>query len=222
MSAHPQLSSDQTREMVKYILSLAEEKPVAPNMLLKGTLTTKAHIGKGEEGTYFLSMAYTDKGGKQIGPLTIRKLVTLQYPRLQAEAYDLGNNIARQGTRENTAFITRIKDGAYIAYNSIDLTGIQKLTFALNTRLPGSTIDIRIDSLSGKQIGAVTLSAESTSRQWQELSTVIEKTAGRHTLYFVFNNKDSKTKDLLDMDWIFFHTEEQAVPATHSRVGSKQ
>jgi cytochrome c len=166
-------------------------------------------------------MAYTDKGGKEIGPLTSRKIVTLRYPRLQAETYDLGNNIARQGTRENTGFITRVKDGAYIAFENIDLTGISKLTFALNTRQAGSTIDIRLDSVSGKQIGTATLVDTSTGRQWKELTTNINKTQGLHTLYFVFTNKTEKSRDLLDLDWIYFHADDQAMPATHSRAGSK-
>jgi cytochrome c len=219
MSAHPQLSTDQTREMVKYILSLAEEKQSIPNMPSKGTLTTKAHVGKGELGTYFFSMAYTDKGGAEIGPLTSRKVITLQYPRLQAEAYDLGNNIARQGTRENTGFITKVKDGAYIGYENIDLTGVQTLTFSLNTRVQGSTIDVRIDSLNGREIGSVNLVA-ATSGQWQQVSTTIEKVSGLHTLYFVFNNKEAKNKDLLNLDWIYFKPLEQAAPASHSRAGT--
>jgi cytochrome c len=206
--------------MVKYILSLAEEKQSVPNMPSKGTLTTKAHVGKGEQGTYFFSMAYTDKGSTAIGPLTNRKVVILQYPRLQAEAYDLGNNIARQGTRENTGFITKVKDGAYIAYENIDLTGVHKLTFSLNTRTPGSTIGVRTDSLNGREIGSVNLET-ATSGQWQQLSTSIEKVSGLYTLYFVFNNKEAKNRDLLNLDWIYFQPFEQPTPATHSKAGTK-
>lgn len=221
MSAHPQLTQNQTREMVQYILSLADEKQVVPNMPLKGNLTTKAHVGKGEEGTYFLSMAYTDKGANGISPLTSRKLITLQYPRLQAEAYDKGSNVAKQGTRENTAFVTRIKDGAYIAFDDLDLTNVAKLTFAVNPRQEGTTIEIRLDGPKGKIIGSAALPAIDKTKPWNEISAAIEKTTGKHSIYFVITHQQIKDKDLLDLDWIFFHQELQSLPASHSKASAR-
>jgi len=52
MSAHPQLSREETTEMVKYILSLGNE-PIENRIPQKGSVTLKEHVGKNKKDATF-------------------------------------------------------------------------------------------------------------------------------------------------------------------------
>jgi cytochrome c len=209
MSAHPQLTLAQTNEMVKYILSLAEDTQVKSNFPLKGTFTTREHMGKGEEGTYIISASYTDAGGNIVGPLTNREIIKLRFPRLQAEEYDTSGKVGKRGARDATRFVTDITSGAYISFNTIDLSQIAKLTFRVQAHALGGDIEIRLDSPQGKQIGRANIAASSEKSAWSVVEANIEKNQGWHDLYFVFTHAQVKDKKLFDLDWIYFHTDTQ-------------
>src|SRR5690606_12983277 len=72
MSAHPQLSEEDAKEMVRYILSLAEQDK-APSLPTKGSYTTTIPKGDKGVGTYVLRAAYIDNGANGIEGLRSEK-----------------------------------------------------------------------------------------------------------------------------------------------------
>ncbi|MFT7159909.1 MAG: cytochrome c [Bacteroidia bacterium] len=72
MSAHPQLSKEDVKKMVAYILSLNAPKSKKDNtMPMKGVVEFTDHIGKKDQnGIYLLKASYLDKGGNSIGSLS--------------------------------------------------------------------------------------------------------------------------------------------------------
>ena len=105
MSAHPDLSVQDSKSLVSYILSLGTQPASLP---LKGTLPLTDHVGKGSQGAYVLVANYLDKGANGIEPLPVRSHLVLRNPKVEFEDYEDGNVWVVIGT-EQTGFITYIR-----------------------------------------------------------------------------------------------------------------
>ena len=207
MAAHPQHSEEETTAMVKYILSLADGGQ--GSLPLAGTYTLKEHAGAGEAGTYVISASYTDKGSKITGPLTGREVVLLRHPRVQAEDFDSFRSVGRQQPHgDGPSVVSDIKDGSYIGFRSIDLTGIKQLTFNLASGEDGGTIEVRVGSPTGKVVATATVNPSADDSGWQSLRTVSAPVQaaprGANELYFVFRSKQAEDRRFMVLDWIYF------------------
>ena len=209
MSAHPQHTEAETADMVRYILSLAEERNALP---LRGSYAPNPPTGS-EDGSYVFSASYTDKGSAATGPLTGRQLIILRNPRLQAETYALSASVDRKHPDGSSqAWVGDIKDGSYIGFPGIDLTGIGRLEFSV-AAMParGGRIEIRSGSPGGQLIGSVAVQpaddAGSDGRKgplWQTVSAPVTNPGKSADLFFVFRNERVKDKNLMILDWITF------------------
>lgn len=212
MSAHPQHTEAETGEMVRYILSLAAE--ATQRLPLAGSYTPDPPANATEEGSYVISASYTDKGNPVTGSLTGRKLVILRNPKVQAESYTLSANVDRKHQDgSNQSWVGDIKDGSYMGFAAIDLTGITKLEFNVAAQPSrGGRIEIRTGSPAGKLLGTVDVAtAAETSTdtgrrgpQWQLVTAPISGAVGPNDLFFVFHNDQVKDKNLMIVDWILF------------------
>jgi cytochrome c len=204
MAAHPQHTEEETVEMTKYILSVADEKPARPKLPLEGTLAFEQHQGKGEEGTYIFSVAYRDKGANGVGAITSRENLLMRHPRVQAEHYDAYKNVQQQRPQGGSlAYVSNIQDGSYIMFKAIDLTNISKLNYQLSPGAGGS-IALRLNAPDGPVVSMVDVEAKKRSRDFSTITAPVKATQGIHDLYFVFKNRAVKGKDLIDLDWIYF------------------
>lgn len=208
MAAHPQLSEEETTEMIKYILSLVEAGGQAQYAIpLEGTLALSRHIGTGEEGTYFLSVSYTDHGGNDMPPISTRKLITLRHPRVQAEDYEEFHGVERQRPQGGAfAFISNIHDGSYIGFKNIDLTDITSLTYQVAAREGVGNISLRLGAPDGPEVSRVSVPASGNGRDFRAVEATITPTRGVHDVYFVFTHVEGKDDGLFTLDWIYFHT----------------
>ena len=193
--------------MVKYILSLADG--AQGGLPLAGAYRLNDHTGGGESGTYVISASYTDSGSKITGPLTGREVVLLRHPKMQAEDFDTFRNVGRQQPHgDGPSLVSDIKDGSYIGFRNIDLTGIKALTFNLATGTDGGTIEVRKGAPDGKLMGTVTVEPGADDSSWSKLRTVSAPVkagaAGMDDLFFVFRNSKAKDKRILALDWIYF------------------
>jgi len=208
MSAHPQHTEQEAGEMVRYILSLTAEAP--KSLPLQGTYALTQHTSGSETGSYVISASYTDKGNPVTGPLTGRKLLILHNPRVQAETYELGTGVDRKHQDgSNQSWVGDIKDGSFIAFKSLDLTGITELAFnAAAVAGRGGRIEIRTQSPTGTLLGAAEVkpipapAGGSRGPNWQTVSASISPTDSVNDLYFVFRNDAVKDKNMLLIDWI--------------------
>ena len=213
MSAHPQHTENETSEMVRYILSLAAES--GKSLPLQGTYIPEQATASNEEGSYVISASYTDKGNAFTGPLTGRKLIILRNPKVQAESYSVAENADRKHQDGSTqSWVGDIKDGSFIGFKDIDLTGIGRLEFnvaAFPAR--GGRIEVRMRSPTGKVIGTASVtpvaqaSTTGTARrgpQWQTVSAPLAATAGMSDVFFVFRNEEVRDKNLMNLDWVLF------------------
>lgn len=200
MNAHPQLSKEESREIIKYVLSLADKSPDA-NLPRKGTVNLNQHPGKGEEGGYILTASYTDKGGA-LSPLSATETLVLRPAKVQAEEASI---LYRINKKENHLEFTNNK--AYFALKQIGLNEIKQLTYRFSSRLNAAAIEVRIDSLNGPVISTMNYEATGDWNKFKEQSSAVKSTPeGKHSLYFVIVKNDApKDKEpLLLLDWVEF------------------
>ncbi|MFZ9686694.1 MAG: PQQ-dependent sugar dehydrogenase [Chitinophagaceae bacterium] len=193
MSAHPNLSIADARAIVEYVLTTGEKKSTVKSAPIKGEYTIKAAADQKEKGTYVFRAAYRDKGTAAMSPLVGEEIVMLRHPSLNPELADFSKGFNK--------FITPSKslnmdgDGSYLAYNNIDLTGIDSIAIRVNGNMRGSSaggeIEIRLDAADGNLIGKTPFINFTQRGQNKVIADVTEAT-GKHTLFFVFRNPKAK------------------------------
>lgn len=198
MNAHPQLSKEDATEIVKYVLSLSNQK-VEVRLPQQGSTVLKDHAGKTPiEGRYLLTASYTDKGGA-ITPLTTSQTLILRPNRVQAGEADAVSNIVSQDKR-----LGAVHHKSYFVLKNIDLKGIQKLTYRYASQNRDATIEVHTDSPKGAVISTLNYTATGGWNKFAELSAPIQDPGGKHDLYFVFVKKEKPNEHLIYLDAVTF------------------
>lgn len=208
MSAHPQLPVEDVREMVKYILSLAEPKKPRALLPLKGTFALKEHTDKATAeqptgppaGQYTLLAAYTDKGGKGVGPLTRTAAIILRPAKVLVFYADAHPGFPRW---RNT--VGQGRHRAFILLKHIDLTNIRTFSYNYASREEDGEIEVRLDSLTGPVISRTSYPA---TGDWKTLQRVTgelpQPVRGYHDVFFVALKPDKPDKDIIQLESIEF------------------
>ncbi len=201
MAAHPQLKEEEAEDMVKYILSLANENKVKSEPL-QGTYVAKS---KAKEGSYVFTASYTDKGNGVIGPLTGSQTIALRPAKIKANTLDGGKAYMKYKLPSGSEVVVANGNNSYAEYKDIDLTGISKLkagVFTAEGMTAGGTLEVHLDSPQGPKIG----SADVKQGTMGEVEIPLQVPADRRqrNLYLVFKNADPKGKPLFAVDTIEF------------------
>lgn len=206
MSAHPDLTREQARGLVDYILSLGEKPASLP---LRGQLGFREHAAKGTEGAYVLAARYLDKGAHGIEPLPARAHLVLRNPRIQLEEFDQGN-VGVVIATEQTGFISyirRLTHNRFVGFDQIDLTHLTAIRFKVLEHGSGGTLEVRLDSSDGPVIGRMSVAGGKLTdftRGWKETVVPLVPTRGIHDMYFVFKHPTEDQKEQFFLDWMSF------------------
>ncbi len=206
MSAHPQLSREETTEMVKYILSLGTE-PTENRLPAQGKVSLKEHVGKVQEGRYLITASYADKGslvapqGKSPSVLSLKRndVLVLRPTKVWGSEADEVHDLRRQDKR-----LGYVNNGSYFILKNIDLKGISQLKYRFSSLNRAATIEVHAGSLNGEIISSLAYNATGNWNNFVEQTTPIKTLAGKQDLYFVFVKKDAPNKDLFSLEWIEF------------------
>ncbi|NUQ19835.1 MAG: c-type cytochrome, partial [Gemmatimonadaceae bacterium] len=171
MPAHPQLTEEQTREMVAYILSLADKPTRAPTLPTRGAYTPDTSSGAAPHGVLVLRAAYTDRGANGMPAISREQSVVLHSPTVVVASGDLSDGVQKQKVGELPAEVTVVsRPGSTVRLKQLDLTGVSAITFAAiapaQYKALGGTIEVRADSAAGALIGpseAIRPSADSAA-----------------------------------------------------------
>lgn len=197
MNAHPQLSKENTTTIVKYILSLAQQKTI-DSLPSKGTTTLTQPAGI-IGGTWALTASYTDQGNGVV-PLTAEKQLVLRTPTLRSADADVMN-----GTTEYQGMLGALKSNAYFVFKGIDLTGVKKITYNYAAKDNAATIEIHVGSASGNIISTLNYQPTGDWSKFKQVTTAIAETAGKQDLYFVFKKEGTIVGEgLCLLDWLRF------------------
>jgi len=199
MSAHPQLTTEQAKQMVEYILSLTKKANSGPSLPVRGTYVATEHIGKGGGGQYVLMASYEDKGNAGIPPILSQGQYVLRSPMVSAESYDLSN-------AEHMNFEGNIVLGHndYIGYSDIDMTGVQELIVMIGTRgdAPGAPeIQVRLDEPDGALLGKAGFK---NAEGGKALSIPFEVQQGKHDVYIVMKNESIPGRPIAGVSSVYF------------------
>ncbi|MRS59926.1 carbohydrate-binding protein [Larkinella terrae] len=204
MTAHPQLSPADVGEMVKYILTLSNQKTVRPTLPIQGTYA----LDEQAKGNLVFRASYTDKGANGLPAQTTETVLSLRNPTVAMGAADSQSKnimLFKMGAQPYPNVIVQASD-TYVKFNQLDLTGIRELAFAVSTPSQispvGGRIEVRLDSPTGPlvaQTDEIVPAREHAGAAMFKAEMVKAKltpTSGAHDLYFVFKN-DKVAKGML-------------------------
>ncbi len=192
MSAHPNLSEGDAKQIVTWILSIANQqhqKSLPPT----GTVSPTMNKPVLANGVLYLSVSYTDKGGQNIKPLTGNGYEMLRNSTVTFAGITHTKD-AQTITYQNVPVMLLTVNDSWFALDSIDLTGITKATlnFGWQDSLTGSNaFELHLDAPDGKLLAKHDIEANKAG----DKTPVTIKTASlslspvtdgkRHNLYVV-------------------------------------
>ena len=158
--------------------------------------------------------SYTDEGGNGAGALTGSDQVRLQPKRKQAEHYTDASGIqpVAMGPNEGSAeqlggtVVGHVSDGDWVAYEPVNLAGVDALSFHVNSAGAGGTIEARAGAPDGPLV-ADPVAVPNTGTNWRgnfvDVTTQIRDDAPTDpfTLYLAFSN-DQVADNLFNLHWI--------------------
>lgn len=215
MSAHPQLSSGDVTEMVRWILALKDFEP--PQM--QGAYTLSPPPEKGDKGGVFLFHArYNDLGAPDQPAQTGSQTIVLRPAQQQAEQADSLSKSARRYKRPLNAATTtlvELKDKDCVVYRNIDLRNIRSVSLAVDVsaeqkQIGGGTLELRLGGPDGRLVGKTAVPAAASSGGLSEAVLTIDQAAlpadgALHDLFFIVKNESAGIKPVLGVDWLRFN-----------------
>lgn len=201
MAAHPQLSTEDAAEMIRYVLSLSQPKPKVKSLPAQGTYTTKQQPNDKGQGVYIFRAAYTDRGANGLPGVAGEEIFTLRNASINPTKYDEVVDANKMSYGGNS-FIIPTKSGSYISLRQVDLTGITSIGFTAmapkaQLNAEGGYIELHIDAPNGKLLGKTdfigdTSTSGTLSFNGKPVSLAVTPTDGYHDIYVVFSNPNAK------------------------------
>ena len=200
MAAHPALSKSEAIQMSKYILSLSG-KGNNNSLPTSGTYSFNKHKGFDMEGRYILTASYQDKGGKSIGPLNARKVISLRAPVIgaveatemeKAQSFMITPDMAN-GLIDEPMDIVVVNKNSFVKYEGIDLTHVKSIEMTIvkaGAFMSGGKVEVRIDSKDGELIGSAEIKTKLTDMGAGTEKFSIPEVNGKHDLYLHFTSDD--------------------------------
>ncbi len=117
---------------------------------------------------------------------------------IEAENFDIKSGVENENCSEGGMDAAYIEKGDYIGFNNIDLSNAGKIDFRIGSNGARAALEVRIDSPDGKVIGRMDVRSSDGWQTWNTQSCSIEKTQGKHDLYFVFTGEEGY---LFNINW---------------------
>ena len=206
MSAHPQLKDSEATDMVRYILSLADDKAANKQPLAGDYVPAQQK----KDGSYVLTASYTDRGNGVVGPLTGSTSLALRSPVVKAISADVKRDISEYDIPKLGPAAIGKKSGSYLVFNEIDFTGIQAISASVSSdaeHTAGGKLEARLDSPTGTLLGETDVKHGAAGPV--DLS-FRQPVSGIHKLCLVFVNPGAGQKPLFAMDKIQFMNQPSA------------
>ncbi len=156
MAAHPQLSTADAADMVKYILNASSES-VSNTLPTTGSYTAKLPTDDKGKGVYVVRASYEDKGAKGLPSLRSEQTYVLRNAKVDLHGFDVYENVNKMAFGGNNLAIP-VKSGAYMVLNQTDLSGVANLVVRATAPKPqlnasGGKVELRLDSPTGTLVG---------------------------------------------------------------------
>ncbi|MBN1953372.1 MAG: family 43 glycosylhydrolase [Bacteroidales bacterium] len=127
------------------------------------------------------------------------------YRKVEAETIAWSEGVKTYSSRLTGMYLTAKHNDAFTKVRDVDFRekGSGSFTAQLATSLTGGvSMEVRLDSLTGKLIGTVDVPQTGSDEEWALTTIDVEKITGIHDLYFVF--KGTVSGDILNFDYWSF------------------
>jgi cytochrome c len=202
MSAHPQLSTEDARLMVTYILSLEQgNKQILP---ATGRFVPNS---RKENEKLILTAQYKDLGAPGMGEIETRISHILRTPKLNAQDADKAWEAFPKNNYGKAPFFMKFyKDGAFIAFEDVDLTQVKALHVhgMANGKIP-LFLEVVCDSLKAPVLGSVQIREGEKPLDYATYQIPIKPTKGRRNLFLRLRGEGLPIKNSsLELEWLYF------------------
>ncbi|MEO6894713.1 MAG: ThuA domain-containing protein [Ginsengibacter sp.] len=213
MAAHPELKESDAKQIVSWILSLANEDQKANSLPQKGSVNPTMNKPAKDNGIFTIYAAYTDKGGNDIKPLMGTGAAELRSSNITFEGVTKMEGFNKATFNGNTFMI--IPDEGWFRIDSIDLTDITKATLKMGWQrppVPGYVFEVHLDSPNGEKIGEFSFEGKSgtgkddAKPEFATISSSLSpvKDGKMHNFYIVSKIKDPSVKGMAALSSIQF------------------
>ncbi|MBI1372622.1 MAG: carbohydrate-binding protein [Phycisphaera sp.] len=213
MLPHPQHSLDETTQMVKWILTLADQHGDAID---KAEHAGEFTIGKKPKdavgGAYTLTASYTDKGYGAVGPLAGSTEIKLRPAQLEVESADAYDKMKLGGVGDGGPGQQKfgsIESGAWARFNHVSLKGITRVTCRVASGNTGGTISFRKGGVDGEVLGTAEVPSGKDWGKYFDVAGAIKDPGERFDLFVTFT-REGGGGGLMDINWIHFHADDAA------------
>lgn len=193
MAAHPDLSEGDAKQIVQWILSLANQSSMKKSLPAKGAIPVKEV--KPNEALY-ISATYADKGGEGIKTLTGSGAAVLFSSKFGLGGVTNMEKYSMVKLGGNQIMVVPVTRG-WFSIDSIDLQSVNGTEMSVAWREPplkGYVFELRLGSADGKKLGEVMLNPPGNSNQKvANLRILFDpiKESGKQNLYIVSQAKDA-------------------------------
>ncbi len=201
MAAHPDLPLSDAKEIVTWILSLANEDIKEQSMPMSGSFVPSDKFQLTPQGDIVLSASYSDKGADNMPSLTGIKNLILRNPLLKfglAESSPGISNI-NQGGRQIKLINA---DNSWIKFSQISLQEVKSLQIRFGLAQiteKGWKVELRLDHAEGKLIGKGVIGIGAKEMEPSEAVLQLNQDVKNnlHDVYFVFYKMDANEQGSL-------------------------
>jgi hypothetical protein len=195
MPAHPDVSKDETRQIVQYILSLADDSGKEKSWPASGTIDPKPKQG---DNVMVLTASYTDNGAEGTIPLTGVKSVALQgstvafSDKTKAEGFT--------AVQYNGQDLLMVPDTqGWFALENVDLKGVDSATLTAGWQeapKTGLDFEMHLNSPDGELLGKGSMPKPSAGQPGGMVAITLEKDTDvkADEIYFVYKPKEGEDR----------------------------
>ena len=219
MASHPNLKEDDARQIITWVLSLANQDKKVKSLPANGALNATLNKPIKSNGVLNISAVYTDKGGNNIKPLMGSYSVSLHNSNVTFEGVTKMKAFSK-GTFGGMTYMLLPQNTGWFSIDGIDLSGISRATITLGWQSPpatGFTFEVHVDAPDGNKIGGFSFAGKGQSHgeksaksqpQFVILTTGLSKVndGKLHDLYIVSKSNDPKSSATAALTSIQFFT----------------
>jgi glucose/arabinose dehydrogenase/cytochrome c551/c552/type 1 glutamine amidotransferase len=192
MPAHPKVTSDETRQIALYILSLSGDQMKEKSLPAKGTITAESSA---PGNMLVITASYTDKGAEGTIPLTGSKSVAI--PSSTVKFTDKTKVDGMQAMNFNGIDLLLIsKSSGWFVLENVSLKGVKSVSLTAGWQSPPSMFfdfEIHENSANGPLIGKGQLPAQSGGSQGTMFTIPITETVASEGPYYItFKGEEGK------------------------------
>lgn len=165
-----------------------------------------------EEFTFKADGTIPDLAPTTTGPAPVDSLDP--YIRQEGETMAFSKGLKTTGNDQSGVYVNSINNNDYIKLRSVDFTsgGAKNFTASVGANGSGGSIELHLDSQTGKLIGTLAVTGTGGMTTWKSQTTTVSGATGVHDLFLVFKGGSG---DLFNLDWWQFE------PVVSSGVRSK-